>query len=770
MSTAGWRVPINVKLLAILAVPVLGYVMIASTAVLQARQDADQIRDQASLVNTAVGPISLTTSLIDERTITSLERAGLQNDLKLRIGTSSEARRATDEQLSSLQSLLADNGGAREAYAPAVDLVAGGLDSLRADIDSGNGDDATFFSRYDDYINSLMDANASAVNRVEDAEFWQGAMLSELATRQKNARAVLINALIPVSLNESADIQPEQTVALGSALGTYENRDAAIKELANGPYARAGSVLIEALDAADLAELARNTLDTGVLAPERLFDVASYKGGFVYDVPSGDYIHDNFRASVVEILDNNASDRTAAASAGMRRYLLAGTIGLVVTAGIAWWVSRSITRPLRSLTQQAMEAAQRRLPETVHEILDVPLGEDVTWPELETISVSTNDEVADVADALNTMQQSALGLAAEEAVLRRLITDSLVTLGQRNQNLLSRQLDFITDLERDEVDPDTLADLFYLDHLAIRMRRNAESLLVLAGFDPPRSWVGPTALADIIRAALGEAEEYKRVRVHDIEPAIVAGSATAELAHLLAELIENALMFSPRSANVEVNGRYHPVDDGSGEGYTVTVVDSGRGMSPEEIEQANRRLAGVESYTIAPSKYMGHYVTGKLAARHGLGVWLRSNAPGTGITATIDIPPHLLASKASQDTVTQLPPLPNYGPPTEPSPMVVGDEAGSTDIHLVPPPPDLPEVPDLPEESEPQPESPMPEEPSPIFSAPLLNSAGGSTGQTAGSAPRKPRKRRKRPIAASKLPVPPSPNSPLKRPKKGQAS
>src|SRR4029453_8474717 len=172
-------------------------------------------------------------------------------------------------------------------------------------------------------------------------------------------------------------------------------------------------------------------------------------------------------------------------------------------------------------------AATNRLPSTVYDILETPLGEDVAWPEVEPINVRPNDEVADVAQALNTMQESALELAVEEAILRRHITDSLITLGQRNQRLLSRQLAFIPDLERDETDPDTLADLFFLDHLAIRMRRNAESLLVLAGFDPPRKWVGPTSVNDIVRAALGETEEYKRVWVQEVEPAIVAGSATA---------------------------------------------------------------------------------------------------------------------------------------------------------------------------------------------------------------------------------------------------
>ena len=179
-------------------------------------------------------------------------------------------------------------------------------------------------------------------------------------------------------------------------------------------------------------------------------------------------------------------------------------------------------------------------------------------PTVDPVVVNTRDEVADVADALNTVQDTALDLAVEQAVLRRNIADTFVNLGRRNQNLLGRQLDFITELETNETDPDTLANLFRLDHLATRMRRNAESLLVLAGIEPPRKWAAPVRLTDVIRAALGEVEDYQRVTVRGVEPATILGSAAADLAHLLAELIENALVFSPPDQTVDIRGRTNP--------------------------------------------------------------------------------------------------------------------------------------------------------------------------------------------------------------------
>jgi len=253
-------------------------------------------------------------------------------------------------------------------------------------------------------------------------------------------------------------------------------------------------------------------------------------------------------------------------------------------------------------------------------------------------------------------------------VLRRNIADSFVNLGRRNQNLLGRQLDFITELETNETDADTLANLFRLDHLATRMRRNAESLLVLAGIDPPRQWAAPVRLTDVIRAALGEVEDYQRVTVRGVEPATILGSAAADLAHLLAELIENALVFSPPDQTVDIRGRNRP------DGYTLAIIDSGLGMPPADVAAANRRLAGAESFTIAPSKYLGHYVAGNLAARHDIQVHL-DNSPGNGITATIEIPHTLLtAEQPVADPIS-----PPYGTPA------VGMAPPS--LHAAPPPP-----------------------------------------------------------------------------------
>jgi signal transduction histidine kinase len=309
---------------------------------------------------------------------------------------------------------------------------------------------------------------------------------------------------------------------------------------------------------------------------------------------------------------------------------------LLVALGFTWAVSRSLTVPLRRLTRHARRLADRELPDAVHAILETPLGDDVTVPTIERLDVPPGDEVAEVASALTTAHDSALGLAVEQTVLRRNIADSFVSLGRRNQNLLTRQIDLITHLEATETDSEVLSSLFHLDHLATRMRRNSESLLVLAGVEPPRYRTEPVSIVDVVRAAMGEVEDYQRAVPRGLEPVHVAGAVATDLAHILAELLENALAFSPPGTQVDVHGTAAP-----GGGYALAVVDRGFGMPVDEMALANQRLRGEERFTVAPSRYLGHYVAGNLASRHGIELRLEPS-PERGVTAVVQLPAALV--------------------------------------------------------------------------------------------------------------------------------
>ncbi|HSO55484.1 MAG TPA: ATP-binding protein, partial [Actinomycetes bacterium] len=207
----------------------------------------------------------------------------------------------------------------------------------------------------------------------------------------------------------------------------------------------------------------------------------------------------------------------------------------------------------------------------------------------------------------------------------------------RSQGLVDRQLELIDELERNEVDPDRLDELFRMDHLATRMRRNVENLIVLSGVDQRRRWSESVPLRDVVEAAVAEVEDYSRVQVAGIDDLTLAGHAASDVAHLVAELVENATSFSSPTTRVEVSG------GPAGTGYVLEIEDHGIGMSDAELAEANRRLAEPLAADVAVSRMMGFHVVGRLAARHGIRVQLRHCWFG-GVTALVLLPAVLLGS------------------------------------------------------------------------------------------------------------------------------
>ncbi|WP_346281731.1 ATP-binding protein [Pseudonocardia sp.] len=241
------------------------------------------------------------------------------------------------------------------------------------------------------------------------------------------------------------------------------------------------------------------------------------------------------------------------------------------------------------------------------------------------------------------VEKEALGrqlvTADAEIGRRRFTSEMLVNLARRNQSMLYRQLDIINQLEEKEQDPDALSDLFTLDHLATRVRRNAENLLVLAGEQPPRTWSAPVPLRDVVRAAIAETEDLDRVVFAVNEAIAVAGHAVADLTHLLAELTENAVRFSPPDTVVTVRVRPDRRDEGA---YTMTIEDWGVGMPPDDLAAANELLARPRDVDLAVAQRLGFHVVSRLAARHAVGVSL-STTPGSGVTAIVSLPAELFA-------------------------------------------------------------------------------------------------------------------------------
>jgi PAS domain S-box-containing protein len=256
---------------------------------------------------------------------------------------------------------------------------------------------------------------------------------------------------------------------------------------------------------------------------------------------------------------------------------------------------------------------------------------DGSWRDVESICTNLADDPRIHGLVLNIRD------VTEQAALRQSISDLLHNLARRSQGLVDRQLELIDELERNEVDPDRLDELFRMDHLATRMRRNVENLIVLSGVDQRRRWSESVPLRDVVEAAVAEVEDYSRVHVAGIRDLTLAGQAASDVAHLLAELVENATSFSSPTTRVEVSG------GPTANGYVLEIEDHGIGMSDAELAEANRRLAAPLAANIAETRMMGFHVVGRLAARHGIRVQLRHCWFG-GITALVLLPAALLGS------------------------------------------------------------------------------------------------------------------------------
>jgi signal transduction histidine kinase len=332
-------------------------------------------------------------------------------------------------------------------------------------------------------------------------------------------------------------------------------------------------------------------------------------------------------------LREDAIVTAAAVGAGVLIVLL---VALLLTTVIG----RSMVRPLRRLRSGALEVAGVRLPETVRQMSDSD-GAGVTSLDVEAIDVDSTDEIGEVARAFDQVHREAIRLAANEAALRGNVNAMFVNLSRRSQSLVERQIKLIDDLEQGEQEPDRLASLFQMDHLATRMRRNSENLLVLAGHEATRRWNQPVALVDVLRAAVSEIEQYERVTLN-VQPGIsVRGHAVNDVVHLLAELAENATSFSSAETPVVVAG--HLLSSG---GVLLDITDQGVGMGAEEMAHANWRLDNPPVVDVAVSRRMGLFVVARLAARHGIRVRLRP-APTGGLTALVWLPDEVISHTAA---------------------------------------------------------------------------------------------------------------------------
>ncbi|WDZ84166.1 nitrate- and nitrite sensing domain-containing protein [Micromonospora cathayae] len=337
-----------------------------------------------------------------------------------------------------------------------------------------------------------------------------------------------------------------------------------------------------------------------------------------------------------------------------------GLLAVVASIIVSITTARSLLRQLERLREAAFQLANERLPNVVDRL---GRGDEVDVATEAPPLEFGDDEIGQVGQAFNVVQETAVRTAVEQAELRRNVRDVFLSLARRTQALVHRQLTLLDAMERRENDAEELEDLFRVDHLATRMRRNAENLIVLSGSTPGRAWRRNVPMVDVVRGAVAEVEDYTRVNVLPLGPVALAGRAVGDIIHLLAELIENGLSFSPPHTTVEVRGQL------VANGFVIEIEDRGLGMSEEDLAAANDRIVDRSELNLANATRLGLYVVSRLTERHGIRVHLKESPYG-GTTAVVLIPMALVTTGEEEPTGAR------SGPagPADPAPTGPGGE------------------------------------------------------------------------------------------------
>jgi HAMP domain-containing protein len=639
------RTPITLKLALTLAVPIVALAFATTLGVRSASDERAEVRRQTELARAAIGPAGLLSTLQNERIWVAVDALGFQEVFNAPVASYEEAFAETDAARAEVEQRVdAGSGVVADAYAGPIDGLLE-LDRLRFDTETfrttdrdttGNIEFAfDAWDRYTALLEPFYDATTRLIGDIEDPELREGARTSDNIARGIEAFSRMGERTVVIALLTENGVDTRDELAELSRLRANLVRYSGAIASAKPPYADLPSFpeaqrVIDGLDVQ-----AEEALRTGRISIDEFFasvETPQDEGLFALQ----DEVHRIINARADE-LEDRAETRQ------LRLVTLAiGGMAFVILLNLL--VSRSITRPLRSLTRQAREVAQRRLPSAVEELLDVPLTDlgdltgEVPMPEIEPVIVDGGDELAGVAGALNTVQTSVVDLAARQAIYRRNISDLFVSLNGRNQELLRRQVGLLGELSTPAALPSTHASLSQLDHLAAQMRRNTESLLAVAGVDARRVWQAPVDIDEVVGYALGQVADTRRLVVHDLEPASLAGASASDVVHLLAELVESALGFAAVDDRpIELRGGPKPETGG----YWLAVIDFGAIMTPKEVQAANHQLSGDDE---ASSPKGGYAVGAHLAKRAGVGVRLDSSA-GWGVTVTVDIPGDLMVRR-----------------------------------------------------------------------------------------------------------------------------
>ncbi|MEU4666477.1 nitrate- and nitrite sensing domain-containing protein [Amycolatopsis sp. NPDC023774] len=652
-----WRLRnwhLRTKLFVVLLIPALAVIGLVGLRVSTDLRDAQQLAEFAARGRVDSTVASVLHQLQRERDVTvrfvAGNRQGATTDL-------TGQRTRVDQAIGTFEKTLADSK-------PRLDAVAASslqqsddrlrvLSGLRFSAEHSAFPADAVLRSYSELISGLLDISDMAAADVSDPDLARlrlaGNALARIKDQMSVKRAIMSEALAQGSLNR------DRTRAL---LGAEAELNAArndYRTFATPDQQRMydDTVIGLVVDIGnDLVESALTRAENGQslqgLDPNQWDTAATYTVNLAHQVQE---------ALLVQLQEQ--TDSLAARARTSTIWDGGIVLAVLLVAGIlSVVIARSLLRPLRVLRRTALDVADHRLPEAVQRLLTDPdpAPENLRHrAAVAPVPVFTREEVGQVARAFDAVHGEAVRLAAEQAMLRENVNSMFVNLSQRSQDLVERQLSVLDRMEAGEQDPDTLAGLFELDHLATRMRRNSENLLVLSGTDLVREDSGPVVADEIVGAALSEVEDYQRIELGPAPTLAVRGEAVNDLVHVVSELLENATRYSSERAGVTVESAETP--DG---GWRIEITDRGAGMPQAEIDRTNARLANPPDVDVEVSRRMGLYVVATLAQRHHIDVSLRL-AEGTGITATVLVPAEL---------IVDAPPLPEPPAPgaAEPEP------------------------------------------------------------------------------------------------------
>ncbi|ONH31881.1 nitrate- and nitrite sensing domain-containing protein [Pseudofrankia asymbiotica] len=491
---------------------------------------------------------------------------------------------------------------------------------------------------YDGLINDLLELDARVASGSRNADLISGAATLTAISREKEAAAQVRGNIARIFFLQQSD--PDLILQIQGQAGTEDGWQSQLRITATPAERELYEATVTPL-ARNVATMRDTVLRSLMMSDRQTIERETWLTVSAQKISKMEDVERRIATDLAATADRIATDATRQAAINS----LAVALVLALSVLIALLVASPMIRQLRRLREGALEVADHSLPDVVERL---HRGEPVDLAaEAFPVPATTRDEIGQMADAFSTVHEVAVRTAVEQAAMRKSIGDTFLNLARRSQALIHRQLKIIDALERKETDPDELEELFRLDHLATRMRRHAEDLIVLSGSKPARGWRRPVPIKDVIRGAVAEVEDYTRVKVLPVGGGAISGHAVGDVIHMLAEFIENATSFSPPHTPVHVTG--HEVSNG----FAIEIEDRGLGMNPAEFKSLNDRLENPPPFDLTTSERLGLFVVGRLAERHGIKVRLRTSPYG-GTMAIVLIPGTLL--RPNEGVVDELTP------------------------------------------------------------------------------------------------------------------